>query len=191
MAKKDEIYNDSWLYSLILVTLTIFLESLKKYTFTIFGVNLTYALFLLPSVYFIANYIMKKYGYKKAIVSVSASGLALVLFYTLITIMLKSNLLLTDISGEFCGYVISQFVNITIYAFLLNNTKEENYFLVVGTYMFSLIINYMFYTLIYLNKLALNNFWKGYLITLVIQLVICLIIGIFDLKIKRGREKDA
>ncbi len=190
MAKKEEIYDDSWLYSLILITMTIFLEALKKYTFTIFNVNLTYALFLLPVVYLIANYIMKKYGYKKAVVSISISGLALVLFYTLVTVLLKRELLLTNISGEFCGYVISQFANLTIYAFLLNNTKL-NYFLVVINYIFALVINYMFYTLIYLNKVVLNNFWKGYLITLLIQTVICFIIGFLDIKIKRGIEKDA
>ncbi len=190
MAKKDEIYNDSWLYTLILVTLTIFIEALKKYTFTILNVELTYAIFLLPLLYFIVNYITKKYGYKTSVVSITLSGLGLVLFYTLISFALGSSLQLQNISGEFCGYVISQFVNLTIYSFLLNNTKE-NYFLIFTNYLFSLIINYMFYTLIYLNKVALNNFWKGYLITLIIQAVICLFISFIDLKVKRGIEKDA
>ncbi len=189
MTKNDEIYNDSWLYTLILVTLTIFLESLKKYTFSIFGVNLTYALFLLPGVYLIANYITKKYGYKKCVVSIVASALSLVLFYTLMSFILNKKLLLENISGEFCGYVISQFANLTIYSFLLNNTKA-NYFLIAINYIFSLIINYMFYTLIYLNQVALNNFWKGYFITLGIQVVICLILAFIDMQIKRGRELE-
>ena len=187
MAKNDEIYNDSWLYSLILVTLTIFLESLKKYTFPIFGVNLTYAVFLLPGVYLVANYITKKYGYKKCVVSIVASALALVLFYTLMCIILNRELLLQDISGEFCGYAISQLANLTIYSFLLNNTKA-NYFLIAINYIFSLIINYMFYTLIYLNQVALNNFWKGYFITLGIQIIVCLILSAIDIRIMRGRE---
>lgn len=188
--KEKEIYNDSWLYSLILVTLTIFLSSLKKYTFTIFNINLTYAIFLLPLLYLTANYITKKYGYKKSVVSIVVSSLSLVLFYTLLSIILKEKLQLENIAGEFCGLVISQFVNLTIYSFLLNNTKL-NYFLVVINYMFSLVINYMFYTLIYLEKVAQTNFWKGYFITLIIQLVISLVIGFIDMKIKRGKEKDA
>ncbi len=190
MTKKEEIYNDSWLYSLVLATLVIFLEALKKYTFEIFNVNLTYALFLLPAVYLITNYITKKYGYKKCVVSIVASALALVLFHTIISLILNSSLKLENIGGEFCGYVISQFVNLTIYTFLLNNTKI-NYFFTVINYLFALIINYMFYTLIYLNKVVLDNFWKGYFITLIIQTIICLIIGVLDVKIKRGKEKDA
>ena len=205
--------------------LTIFIEALKKYTFTILNVELTYAIFLLPLLYFIVNYITKKYGYKTSVVSITLSGLGLVLFYTLISFALGSSLQLQNISGEFCGYVISQFVNLTIYSVLTESLfgKEIDvlvhlgligsyiissfinlivyYFLFMNTnipkvtlftnYLFSLIINYMFYTLIYLNKVALNNFWKGYLITLIIQAVICLFISFIDLKVKRGIEKDA
>ena len=187
MAKNDEIYDDSWLYSLILTTMTIFLEALKKYTFTIFNVNLTYAIFLLPGIYLIANYITKKYGYKKCVVSIVMSALALVLFYTLMSFLLNRSLVLENISGEFCGYVISQFVNLTIYSFLLNNAKT-NYFLILVNYVFSIIINYMFYTLIYLNQVVLNNFWGGYFITLIIQIFVCCIMTAIDIQIKRGRE---
>ena len=185
--KKEAIYNDCWMYVLLLTTLVILLESLKNYTFHIAGVNLTYALFLLPLVYFIVNYICKKYDYKKAIAAIAISGVMFVCFIAIMSFALGERLILSNISGEFCGYVISQFINLTIYTFLLNNTKSP-YILVFLNYMFALIIYYMFYTLIYLNMIILDNFWTGYFITLGIQVLICLPITIIDKRIKRGRD---
>ena len=42
--KKNELYDDSWIYILLLTTLAILLESLKSYTFKISGVNITYSI---------------------------------------------------------------------------------------------------------------------------------------------------
>ncbi len=191
MSKKkvEELYNDSWMYILLLTTLTILLESLKTYTFKISGVRLTYSLFLLPFVYFIVDYIAKKYDYRKAIASIAISGVMFVCFSAIMSFAMGESLILTSVSGEFCGYVVSQFINLTIYVFLLNNTKSP-YILVLLNYVFSLIVYYMFYTLIYLNMIVLDEFWKGYFITLIIQFIICIPMTIVDKKIKRGREKE-
>lgn len=185
--KQEELYEDCWLYILLLSTLVILLESLKNYTFTISNVDLTYSLLLLPLVYFIVNYITKKYDYKKAIAAIAISGVMSVCFSVVISFALGKQLLLSNLTGEFCGYVVSQFVNLTIYMFLLNNTKSP-YILVFLNYMFSLIVYYMFYTLIYLNLIILDNFWEGYLITLGIQTVICLVLAFIDKKIARGKD---
>lgn len=187
--KKEEIYNDCWMYILLLTTLTILLESLKTYTFKIAGISLTYALLLLPFTYFIVNYIVKKYDYKKGIAAIAVSGVMFVCFSGIMSFAIGERVILSNISGEFCGYVVSQFINLTIYMFLLNNTKSP-YILVLLNYMFALIVYYMFYTLIYLNTIILDSFWKGYFITLIIQLVLCIPITIVDKKIKRGREKE-
>lgn len=187
--KKEELYNDSWMYILLLTTLTILLESLKTYTFKIMGVKLTYSLFLLPFVYFIVNYIVKKYDYKKGIAAIAISGVMFVCFTAIMSFAMGESLILSSVSGEFCGYVVSQFINLTIYVFLLNNTKSP-YILVLLNYIFALIVYYMFYTLIYLNVIILDDFWKGYFITLFIQIILCVPITIVDKKIKRGREKE-
>ena len=139
--------------------------------------------------YFIVNYITKKYGYKKSVVAIVISALSVVLFVTIMSVVLGTELLLENVSGEFCGYVISQFVNLTIYSFLLNNTKG-NYILTVITYIFSLIVYYMFYTLIHLNIIVFDNFSQGYIITILIQAVICFILGFIDMKVKRGIEEE-
>lgn len=187
--KDDIIYNDCWMYILLLTTLVILIESIKNYSFKIFGVYLSYSIFLLPLVFFLSNYITKKYDYKKAIAAIAISGVMFVCFQAIMSFAIGRQLALSNLSGEFCAYVVSQFVNLTIYVFLLNNTRSPG-ILIYLTYLFSLIVHYMFYTLIYLNMIILDNFWEGYMITLLIQAVICLPIAIADKSIKRGKEQE-
>ena len=52
----EEKYEECWIYILLLTTLVIFISSLKAYTFTLLGVELTYAVLFLPLIYFIVNY---------------------------------------------------------------------------------------------------------------------------------------
>lgn len=186
---KEQIYNDCWMYILLLTTLVILLQSLKSYTFSFLGVNLTYAILFLPLVYFLINYITKKYDYKKAVAAIAISGVVSVCFVVIIDFALGRQITLSNLSGEFCGYVISQLINLTIYNFLLNNTKSPT-ILIFLTYLFSLIVYYMFYTLIYLNMIILDNFWTSYLITIGIQFILCFPLSVVDKRILRGQEKE-
>ena len=186
--EKEELYNDSWMYILLLTTLVILTESLKTYKFELLGSNITYSILLLPLIFLITNFITKKYNYRKTVVAISISGVALVLYIAVMSFAVGKTFVITDISGGFCGYVISQLVNLTIYAFLLNNTKSPG-LLVYVNYLFALIVFYMFYTLISLDKIRLDNFWSGYFVTLLVQSIICIVITIVDKKIKRGIEK--
>ena len=186
--EKEELYNDSWMYILLLTTLVILAESLKTYKFVLLNSEITYSVLLLPLIFLISNFITKKYGHRRTVVAISISGVVMVLYVALMSFAIGKVFMISDVSGGFCGYVISQLVNLTIYAFLLNNTKSPG-LLVYANYMFSLIVFYMFYTLILLDKINLNNFWNGYFVTLLIQAIICIIITVVDKKIKRGIEK--
>ena len=190
MAKKTKtLYDDSWMYILLLTTLTILLYSLSTYKFNVAGVKLTYSIIGLPLTYFITNYITKKYSYAKAITAISLSAVAMVLFVVIMNFALGKTTVLTSISGHFCAYVISQFINLMIYYFLIQNTKAP-LFLVFLTYLFSIIVFYMFYTLIYLNIIVTNGYWKGYFITLAIQAIVSIVLAVIDNKIiKRGRDE--
>ena len=187
MKKKKELYNDSWLYILLLTTLVILIEALKNYTFILNNVSITYSIFLLPLVYLLTNYITKKYTYQRSIVAISISGVSVVLFTILMNFALGKEITLMNISGQFCAYVVSQFINLTIYNFLLNNTKPT-YILIFQNYLFTLIIFYMFYTLINLNILVIDEYWTGYFTVVSIQTFMCLILAFIDKKIKRGIE---
>ncbi len=185
--KDEELYKDSWLYILLLTTLVILIESLRDYTFVLGGVSLSYSLIPLPLVYFMVNYIVKKFDYRKAVEAIAVSGVIFVCFSAILSFAFGERLILSSISGEFCGYAISQFVNLTIYYYIINNT-EAPYVLVLLNYMFSLMVYYLFYTIIYLDLVIYEDYWTAYFITITIQFVVCLIVSIFDCKIKRGHE---
>lgn len=189
MAKKSKkLYDDSWMYILLLMTLTILLYSLSTYKFQIAGVSLSYSLIGLPLVFFITNYITKKYSYTKSITSIAISGVSMILFILIMNFALGKTTVLSSMSGHFCGYVISQFVNLMTYYFILQNTNSKPQ-LVFLSYLFSLVVFHMFYTLINLNIIITDSYRKGYFISLGIQSVICLVLAIIDNKlIKRGRD---
>lgn len=183
-----EVEQDGWwVYVLLLSTIVILAHSLKDYTFYVENLSLTYAIFILPIVYFVTNYITKKYGYAKSVIGIAISGLLLVLFALVMSFVIGRNFSFYDISGEFCGYVVSQFVNLTIYQFLLVNTTGS-FILTFLTYMFAFVVYYLFYTLLYMNLLVFDNYWVSYFSTLILQGMLCLLLTFFDVHIKRGLE---
>ncbi|MBP5679413.1 MAG: hypothetical protein J6X28_06280 [Bacilli bacterium] len=188
MPKKQlvEEYDDCWIYILLLTTLAILIQSVKNYTFSFQGCNIGYNVFLIPGIYFLSNYICKKYDYKKAIAGIAISGVIFVGFIVTMYFAMGRGLVLSSLVGDFCGYVASQFVNLTIYTFLLNNTRSP-YSLIFLTYLFSIVIFYMIYTLLYLNLVILDGYWTKYFITIGIEACLCLPIAYIDKQIKRGR----
>lgn len=183
-----EVEQDGWwVYVLLLSTIVILAHSLKDYTFYVENLSLTYAIFILPVVYFVTNYITKKYGYAKSVIGIAMSGLLLVLFALVMSFVIGRNFSFYDISGEFCGYVVSQFVNLTIYQFLLVNTTGS-FILTFLTYMFAFVVYYLFYTLLYMNLLVFDNYWVSYFSTLILQGILCLLLAFFDVHIKKGLE---
>ena len=184
-SKKVVENDDKWIYVLLLSTVVILTESLKKYSFMIGDVSLTYSLFLLPAIYFLTNYIAKKKGYKTGMLGISISGISLVLFVLIMNIATGTGFDFYNVVGDFCGYITSQFVNITIYQFLLDNMKP-NFILLFMKYLFALVINYLFYSLFYIDTLVVETYWVGYFSTLLLQSIICLVITYLDMQIKKG-----
>ena len=174
-----------WVYVLLLSTIVILAQSLKDYTFSFDNVTLTYSIFILPIIYFVTNYITKKYGYAKSVIGISVSGVVLVLFSMIMSFAIGKDFSFYDICGGFCGYVISQFVNLTIYQFLLVNTTGS-FILIYLTYLFAFVVNYLFYTLIYMDLLVFDNYWVSYFATLILQGILCFLLTFFDVNIKRG-----
>lgn len=187
--KKKKEPDDSWLYILLISTVAILGEALKSYTFTIKGITLTYSIFIIPIIYLLTNYITKKYSYTKGVAAICLSTVAFVVFTYAIGYGLGRPVNFLQIGGEVSGYLISQMINLYIYVFLLNNTKSP-VILVWLNYLFSLVIFYMFYTLINLSVLVTSSYWSGYFLTLGIQAVVCILLTAIDHKIKRGLEKN-
>lgn len=187
--KKEWLNEDYWLYILLLTTLMILITSLKSYTFKFLSVNITYSILLLPLAYLLANFITKRYGYHKTIVSISASSIGIVIFNLLMSYITSYDVAIIELCSQFCGYLISQLINLTIYYFLLQNTNQP-YILTLLTYIFSILTFYMFYTLININLLIYDDYWTCYFSTVGIQSILCCGIAYVDKRIKRGEEKE-
>ena len=176
--------KDSWIYMLLLTTLNILIQSIRAYSFTIKGYMIGYGLLLLPGLFFVTNYICKRYGAKKAFASIAFSSIICAGYTAIMSIALGRTLVLTSIFSNLCSYVVSQIVNLFIYVFLLNNTRS-NYFLVFVTYMFSIVIYYMFFTLAHLDAIIEDGYWEKYFIIMAIEFILCIPITIFDKRVKR------
>ena len=179
-----DLYNDSWIYIMLLSTLVILIESLKTYTFN-FVTEISYSVILLPLIYLLANNISKKYGFMRTIIAIAVSTLAMILYISVMYFAIGSPFNIGMISGQVLGYAISQLVNLFIYSFILNNTKEP-WLLILINYMFSLIVFYLVYTIVQANVVISFHFWTAYFTTLGVQLVDSILITAIDEKIKRG-----
>lgn len=180
-----DLNNDFWIYTMLLSTLVILIESLKTYMITIKDTPITLAIFLVPAMYFIANYITKKFGFMRTIFSIGISTVSLVGFVAIMYFIIGGQLNFSLINGQLVGYVISQLVNLFIYCFLLNNTTTPWPLLLIN-YLFALIVFYMVYTVMQADMIIKTTFWMGYFITLGIQFVEAIILTIIDKQIKRG-----
>ena len=181
--KKD----DLWVYVLLQSALVILLESLKTYNFTIYNTDITYVIPILPIVFLITNYIIKKYNSKKAFISILISGISPVIYMYIMSFALNKTLILTSIIGEVVAYLISQIINIIIYTYILKNTKHS-YITILLTYLFSSVFFYITYTIFYLNVITLDGYWKKYLLSISIQFVVSIPLTIIDKKIKSTNQ---
>lgn len=182
-------YNDSWMYILLLSTIVILGESLKTYTFSLLGVNLTYVIFLLPFIFMVTNYITKKYGFKRTLTAIIISSISLIAFVLLMNFAIGKTFTISSISGGLAGYLVSQTINTMIYKFLLVNTNSP-YLLVLLNYVFGYIVFYMLYAIVRMDLVIADTFWIGYFITLFIQTLMSMGLATIDKKIKVGMSKD-
>ena len=182
-------YNDSWMYILLLSTIVILGESLKTYTFSLLGVNLTYVIFLLPFIFMVTNYITKKYGFKRTLTAIIISSISLIAFVLLMNFAIGKTFTISSISGGLAGYLVSQTINTMIYKFLLVDTNSP-YLLVLLNYVFGYIVFYMLYAIVRMDLVIADTFWIGYFITLFIQTLMSMGLATIDKKIKVGMSKD-
>ena len=182
-------YNDSWMYILLLSTLVILTESVKTFKFTLLNSEITYAIFLLPIIYALTNYITKKYGLKRTLIGIVVSLISMILFVMLMNFAIGKDMDFGSLYGAILGYLVSQIVNTMIYKFLLVNTNSP-YLLILLNYIFAYIVFYMIYTIVHLDMIILDTFWISYFIVLVIQIIISIVLAIIDKKIQVGIGED-
>lgn len=185
MTKKQE----TWLYILFQIALVILLESIKTYRLNIFNTSISYSMFIIPFVLFVAHYICKKFGVRTALIGTFISGLVTIIFMILISFAIGKSFIIKDYIGELFAYLISQTINISFYEYILRNTKKHT-IIILFNYIVALLFFHMIYTLSYLDYIELNNYWYKYIITLGIETIILVPLTIVDKKIKKGSHQN-
>lgn len=182
-------YNDCWMYILLLSSIVILTDSVQFFNIKLFNVEITIAIFLIPLIYAVTNYITKKYGFKRTLNAIIISTISLILFIMLMNFAIGKEVNYSNIIGSLLGYIMSQVVNTFIYKFLLVNTNSP-YILILLNYIFAYIVYYMIYTVVYLDRIVLDNFWISYFLVLLIQTIMSIVLAIIDKKIPIGMSKD-
>lgn len=137
---------------------------------------------MIPFLFLINNYISKKFGYKKGLLSIIISSISVTLFIILMSFSLNKVFDFSIYKGELLSYIISQLLNLIIYRYIQHNTKTS-YPVVFLSYVFSLIIFHMVYTLSYLDTTILDGYWIRYLLNISIEVIVCICITILDKKV--------
>lgn len=186
--KKETIQNDSFIFIMLLATISTLAVALKDYTFSMIGINITFSIFIIPFILFTSNYITKKYGFKETLYGILISSLIIVTFLVLIKDLTNQRVIVLELLGYFFSYFISMFINLSIYYYIILNFKS-NVILIYLNYVFSLIINHLMYLIFLHNMIMTDNFWKSYFVSIIIEMVISIGLVFIDSKIKRGIEK--
>jgi len=155
---------------------------LKTYNIDIKNNIISLSIPMIPFLFLINNYISKKFGYKKGLLSIIVSSISVTLFIILMSFSLNKVFDFSIYKGELLSYIISQLLNLIIYRYIQHNTKTS-YPVVFLSYVFSLIIFHMVYTLSYLDTTILDGYWIRYLLNISIEVIVCICITILDKKV--------
>lgn len=187
VVKKEEI--GSWVYILLLTSVTILGWVLGKFDFSIGKTTLTIAVFAYPFRYFIANIITKKYGYKEAMNGISYSACLLLLFAIVASLFGQHDVDYVPLTGELFGYMLSQMINLSIYYYLLINKKDDK-IPYLGSYIAAMLVDTLVSMLFASRLVVLASFWRTYFVTILIQAIISIFLIYFDdKKIYNPRKK--
>lgn len=180
--KKKQIEEvPSHIYILLLTSVAILGWVLGKFEFNIGKATITFAIFVYPFRYFIANIITKKFGYKETMNSISYSACLMLLFIIAASLLGQRDIDYIPVTGEIFAYLTSQMVNLTIYYYLFIN-KFKNEFSLFATYIFVLLIDNLISMLFISRMTMLSSFWRAYFVTIFIEAIISIILVKFDKK---------
>ena len=125
MSRKRKKNLDFKIYTLLLTSIVILTESVKKYTFSILDYDITYSAFLLPISYFVVYVIYKKSNYKKSLLAILISTVMAFLFDAIMSFSLNEDFYYVSLCGELFAYLTSQFFGLRIHHFMKENTKSS------------------------------------------------------------------
>ncbi len=174
-------------YLLLLSTVLICLHVMGRFELKISTVTVGFSTLLFPTVYFISNIITKKFDFKKTIVAVLTSSIAMVLFVYLSKYLNAKVVDYFVIYGEVFAYIISQLLNLLIYYYLLVNTELKARWIYL-TYLFS-IMAYHFIVILFSTRIIITDtFWITFFCSVVLSAIIAIMYAFYDCMVPRGQD---
>ena len=174
-------------YTFLMSTLIIFLLSLESFRLELFGNSVSLAIFFMPFVYFLVDVILKEIGLKPAIKAIVTSIFVLFLFSLVTDYLFHVEFSLFRYIGLMLSYSISQFLNTSVYYYMLSNYRTP-LFLVLFNLVFALLVNNMPYRYITSNMIFTTHFWSTYIIIICIQTLVSMILTLILNLIEQGLE---
>lgn len=172
-------------YIFLLSSCLLLVQVLDNFKVTIVDIDTTYKIIALPVVFFITNVITKKFGFKIATQSIIIATSAGFIISSLFNILFLNRIDIFITFGDLIGFLVAMFINLSIYYYLLINTKMTT-FPIILTYTFSLLINNLTSMLFKYNMIYSSYFWQEYLLLIILQLILILPLSIMDKEVKRG-----
>lgn len=179
MNKNKEFYDDSWIYTLLLSSFTIFGIVLLKYKFNLLNQKVPYTVFVLPIIIYIENIIFKKHK-NKLLQSIIISGISPIIYEFIFSFIIRKQMII---------YVelIVIYLIVSIINYLLNKYINKNtYIISIIKSLLVIIIFYSLYIIVTINTFIMSNLL---LYLFIIGLDLLLIIFIYLIE-KILNEKD-
>ena len=174
-------------YTFLMSTLIIFLLSLESFRLELFGNSVSLAIFFMPFVYFLVDVILKEIWLKHAIKAIVTSIFVLFLFSLVTDYLFHVEFSLFRYIGLMLSYSISQFLNTSVYYYMLSNYRTP-LFLVLFNLVFALLVNNMIYMFFTSNMIFTTHFWSTYIIIICIQTLVSMILTLILNLIEQGLE---
>ncbi len=188
-AINKEVNRLTYAYTFLLSAAVIFILSLKSFTFNILGNHISYAIFMMPFIYFLVELIMKEIGYKPAKIAVLVSTVVVYISSILIDVIFGVKFSILNYFGITFAYFLSQFLNLSIYYYMLDNYKTPLFFVILNM-IFCLLINNMLYMLFTSGMVFTDTFWTSYTLVVILQFIICVVLSIIINLVRQGIEID-
>ena len=185
--RKKEFHEHFSVYLILLSTVLICLHVMSRFNLEIDDLTIGYSTILFSTIYFITNVITKKFDFKKAIIAIGTSVIAMLIFVYFSKYLNTKVVDSYIVYGQVFAYIISQLLNLIIYYYLLVNTELKARWIYM-TYIFSLAAYYFISILFSTRIIITDTFWPTFFCSLILSGILAAMYAFFDSMIKRGQE---
>ena len=175
--KKNK-YNDTWIYTLLLTSLTILYISINKYNYTYYEISFPYSYLLIPIMFYIINYLSNR-KIKDIIFALLISILLTYIYNIVLYFSLGGITPLKEITYLLIPIFFSEIINYFLFKYLNKHTRE-GYILILLNYLLSFIIFMIIKSIININSIVNTDYYINYLLIVLIELVLIIIMSAID-----------